>query len=1484
MITYILDSFAVILSVIFAVNHHEAFEPPLAPSTTTDTSASTSLAEEYRARGAIDQEATESSQDFVGTSHCRPTPTIGGKNGHNTLVLRNMPEKEFLPSRVLRSMWCLLGLGITWIYRLGTRSMARSTKDTEEAKSTTLQKQRTWEWKQQRKGKRQIKSRRISRTVILYTLAIFVVGLAILGGDFARDESKSSLGSTTETSGGSNQWLACSPQKPWTRGQSGGGILLGQMLGDWATGYKASLSTSGSLRENGGQAEGRVGSACGGLAEVPKEGGRRVPIPKAEIPGQAEATSRRSKQGRRGIHGRTGSPSRSCHFGRYSTRRSSNDPTQAPRINRRAKDGWDWDSKQAQTRGGRGGRCRPSYEKAEISHPHCGLAYRKRCHGQDGFLIGRQDSCHNNDLARRPRFFCLAEYLEVDVDSHPSQVGTIGAVWTNLRPPCMAQPIREGTPYPTSTGTYGPRQAEYIAQLMKYGVETDSCHEAFDHCLWDETMNDLWHVDQIETSYWSALKQGLSPPCDVVRQIEGCTLWPLLAMQPGDDQPGGIEWNGAPFQGGPLSSLSEGDLSLFVESMQGDCTYAFEVLAHSLPHLPTELTLHSYGYFGRYRGVRTIQIPIERLNQWHTSVKQQWSDFEPADSINLHVALPQPVDSTYEIHVVARTRHSRDGHRFILVDKIEESPQVESNRRVIETSPDPNGYEILLASEININVVTSRTILKHGNVVWQHHRHPPIQDGQYWRILMEETHDESNMLQQHYTIGTRDEKSSISQDKHSQYPHVSDRWCDIESASLEDQISDSAVLMQLSTQETPSEGAGLDFEIPSSAWNNFCEVCFFSPEEGSWTLMTYGLLGCHIGFRPVEINEVDPHSVKEAVRAAWDDIPHSGRLHVVKSSLEVGPVVDVIIEFESSYPLGTSEIPILRRIFQNNKMQVEAAYHHAARYTYDLYYQAGLFSTCAPWDRHECRVFLNKAQLRESMPFVLRPGDLLDIYIDPLRDGLQNPSPSTRDDEQHPEEDEVLGLMQRPNPSQPDGPITHDFFHLENEHFHIDIATEDLPSIETVVENDRQLPTTGPSSIRGLHWVSNPPRISGGTPTVYIVELRGDAESRLMNDDVLCLCQLSIEQPGPRGDLSTRIRVLWTPHIASRERIMFHLRAADLCREMTCQLYVNHIAWNEQDSILRHFLDGDFIHLRVIIEQGGSVAATRCDFQSYESTERQRRVFTNGSSSDDTEDPEASPSDDSTRSRSRGRRPQESDDEPDPPPLSTPELQEEDEEENSLLHVRSSIRTRRTIHLQETLPSPSIIACDFTPVQQAKDVIEGIPWILTDLPSITLKGQALDAIQAYLPLWQGEPPISYHLYTDGSFHKQNPEIGGCGVLLIVSTANGPLCGGVLSRTCRPTSKAHSAETIAMLWATWVAVQLSTLHGCRYPGLPFLLEFGFDAQVTGFQCAGSWTSYQQPSLQRWCRDMVYIVQHRHGHDSITWTHIRAHQGPKASNSP
>ena len=306
--------------------------------------------------------------------------------------------------------------------------------------------------------------------------------------------------------------------------------------------------------------------------------------------------------------------------------------------------------------------------------------------------------------------------------------------------------------------------------------------------------------------------------------------------------------------------------------------------------------------------------------------------------------------------------------------------------------------------------------------------------------------------------------------------------------------------------------------------------------------------------------------------------------------------------------------------------------------------------------------------------------------------------------------------------------------------------------------------------------------------------------------------------------------------------------------------------------MIRHFQDGDYVHLKIHVNSGSSVTATRCDFRGYERAERQRRVFIGSTSS------ERSPTEEDPtsieRSRRRSGNHEESEEESAQPPQ-PPEPESDDDP--SLLQLSRPASLPRQLVLSELLPQTSVVTCDFSPVTQARQLLQDLPWILCQPSEIAFPGTCFEAVQPYLVPWNGETPISYHLYTDGSYRKNTPDVGGCGLILIVNTDLGQLCGGVLSRTCLPSSNAHTSETIAMLWATLVAFQLSDAHRMHYPGTPFQLEFGFDADVTGHQSAGHWTSFKHPGLQRLTRNLVYVLQNRHGPDTLQWTHIRAHQG-------
>jgi len=103
--------------------------------------------------------------------------------------------------------------------------------------------------------------------------------------------------------------------------------------------------------------------------------------------------------------------------------------------------------------------------------------------------------------------------------------------------------------------------------------------------------------------------------------------------------------------------------------------------------------------------------------------------------------------------------------------------------------------------------------------------------------------------------------------------------------------------------------------------------------------------------------------------------------------------------------------------------------------------------------------------------------------------------------------------------------------------------------------------------------VMSPPPLDDTNYNVHILEFREDADHRLMNDDVLCLFQITFENQERRADVKDKFRVMWTPKVATRDRILFHLRAADPCRTRVCTLSVNNIVWNQLDTTLQWHIE-----------------------------------------------------------------------------------------------------------------------------------------------------------------------------------------------------------------------------------------------------------------------------------------------------------------------
>ena len=424
--------------------------------------------------------------------------------------------------------------GASWMWSshsssfLGQWALARCSKDSTAEKPIPFQRKRegtATRTKWQRKEQRKRKNRRVPWSCRHYTMAIVFISVAVFGCDLTGNGAEGATDPCSQAGRRSHLGTPSPSTQPWTRDNSRGGIVPCKVPWKWSTGDQAGESTVGSFGKGRRQVESRAFPIGHPMAKVPEEGRGRVHAVEAKVLGKTKTAARCFGAGGRRVQCSAASTARGSSSNGDTTRRRCCAAQTQRGYRSRTAVGRNRNSTETEA-----GSCRcgggSSHEEVEVPDQNPGLS---QCHEQDGFLIGRHGSCHNVH-AKRPRFFCLVEAAIIDDDSAPIEVGNTPTTWWDLASPLAAQTIPSPSMPPHCKHEYGPRQAEYVAQLMRFEVETDQFPEAFDDCLWDETLTSLQHLDRIEQMEMFQATFSGHQHKDVVRQLEGSTLWTLLAL------------------------------------------------------------------------------------------------------------------------------------------------------------------------------------------------------------------------------------------------------------------------------------------------------------------------------------------------------------------------------------------------------------------------------------------------------------------------------------------------------------------------------------------------------------------------------------------------------------------------------------------------------------------------------------------------------------------------------------------------------------------------------------------------------------------------------------------------------------------------------------------------------------------------------------------------------------------------------------------
>eukprot|EP00438_Fugacium_kawagutii_P006488 Skav231972 [mRNA] locus=scaffold2806:372207:383447:+ [translate_table: standard] len=193
--------------------------------------------------------------------------------------------------------------------------------------------------------------------------------------------------------------------------------------------------------------------------------------------------------------------------------------------------------------------------------------------------------------------------------------------------------------------------------------------------------------------------------------------------------------------------------------------------------------------------------------------------------------------------------------------------------------------------------------------------------------------------------------------------------------------------------------------------------------------------------------------------------------------------------------------------------------------------------------------------------------------------------------------------------------------------------------------------------------------------------------------------------------------------------------------------------------------------------------------------------------------------------------------------------------------------------LISTNPRPVTASLDFAPVLSVYQQV-----LQTELPTLDAwpthlgwKSELQDQLLS-LPLWNGQQPLSFQFYTDGSRTRSNL---GAGVIMMVTTTQATFLGGILADRVSGLHNGH-AEHNAMAWALLWAIKTAHWHRQASALNPIHFSFNFDATTTASLASGHWIAHVDAEWKRLLRSLELLLRSLCG-DAITWNHIYAHQG-------
>lgn len=181
---------------------------------------------------------------------------------------------------------------------------------------------------------------------------------------------------------------------------------------------------------------------------------------------------------------------------------------------------------------------------------------------------------------------------------------------------------------------------------------------------------------------------------------------------------------------------------------------------------------------------------------------------------------------------------------------------------------------------------------------------------------------------------------------------------------------------------------------------------------------------------------------------------------------------------------------------------------------------------------------------------------------------------------------DAISLMQH-TPTELD--ITPSVSYLVAHTFHIStdyrLAQLEVDSSQTMIQQLTPIwKPPGSELIVAIHDVADPPHdLQTSADATLLIEISNDALRKAHTDDCLILADVQLSDPHGRARGIKLRRVLWSRAAMTRSQVLQLFSAGWICTDVaiSCSLWKNKIYWPDTDTAVRHFANGDFVHILI---------------------------------------------------------------------------------------------------------------------------------------------------------------------------------------------------------------------------------------------------------------------------------------------------------------